>query len=311
MMKRINRLSMPRLGGIIALSSLCLMTVIPADAQRKQTLKGPLYGKSNLVAWCVIPFDSKKRNSAERSSMLKEMGLNNFVYDWRAPDLPNMETELATLKKNGIRLKGVWFYDDARNGAYTDSLDEFILNTLKKTHTSTALWVTFPKPFFEGLIDDEKVEKAVKAIRYIHKRAAESGSTIALYNHGDWFGEPENEIRIIKASGLSNVGMVYNFHHAHERMDHFDELLKIMLPYLTTVNLNGMRAEGPQILSFGEGDREAGLLKILKESGFKGDIGIIGHTEGEDVQLALQRNLDGLKKVLLEIGDTEAAATYH
>ena len=309
-MKRITRLLMPMRRVVIVLISLLLISVFPAAAQRKQINNGPLFGKNNLLAWCVIPFDSKKRSSEERAAMLKEMGFTQFVYDWRAPDLPNMETELAILKKNGITIKGVWFYDNALPGHFTDSLNEFILETLKKTHTATELWITFPKPFFEGLSDDQKVEKAANAIRYIHKRAAESGSTIALYNHGDWFGEPENEVKIIKASGLKKVGMVYNFHHAHERMDQFNEMLTVMLPYLTTVNLNGMKTEGPQILSVGAGDREAGLLKILKASGFKGSIGIIGHTEGEDVQVALQRNLNGLNKVLLEIGETAAAATY-
>lgn len=284
---------------------------LPALAQSKTTSAGgPLFARNNLVAWCVIPFDSKKRSSAERAAMLKDMGFTQFVYDWRAPDLPNMETELATLKKNGVRLKGVWFYDDAKSGKYADSLNEFILNTLVKTRTATELWVTFPRPFFEGLSDQDKVTKAAKAIRYIHKRAAASGSTIALYNHGDWFGEPENEIKIIKASKLKDVKIVYNFHHAHERMDQFAELVKLMLPYLSTVNLNGMKLEGPQILSVGEGDREAGLMQILKDSGFTGAIGIIGHTEDEDVQVALQRNIDGLKKILLQIGDTAAAATY-
>lgn len=126
----------------------------------------------------------------------------------------------------------------------------------------------------------------------------------------DWFGEPVNEVKIIEASGLKNVGIVYNFHHGHKQMDDFDNILKVTKPYLTTVNLNGMKGEEFKIRTIGEGDRELELLKKLKASGFNGSIGIIGHTENEDVKVVLQRNLTGLKRLLGEMGETEALGTY-
>ncbi len=71
-----------------------------------------------------------------------------------------------------------------------------------------------------------KIQKAVNTLKYIHQRASKIGCTVALYNHEDWFGEPANEVKIIKASGLKNVGIVYNFHHGHKQMDDFDNILK-------------------------------------------------------------------------------------
>jgi hypothetical protein len=62
--------------------------------------------------------------------------------------------------------------------------------------------------------------------------------------------------------------------------------------------------------SVGSGDRESGLLKMLKASGYTGAIGIIGHTENEDVKIVLERNIEGLKKILAEMGDQKALATY-
>ena len=56
-----------------------------------------------------------------------------------------------------------------------------------------------------------------------------------------------------------------------------------MLPYLNTVNINGMNSEGPKILTVGEGQSEKQMLSLLKESGFDGNIGIIGHLQDEDV----------------------------
>jgi hypothetical protein len=83
-----------------------------------------------------------------------------------------------------------------------------------------------------------------------------------------------------------------------------------MLPYLKTVNINGMKAEGPQILPLGQGDQELVMLKILKESGYNGTIGILGHVENADVKVILEGNLKGLQSLLKAMGDDHALATY-
>ena len=82
-------------------------------------------------------------------------------------------------------------------------------------------------------------------IRQAARAADERGCKVGLYNHGGWFGEPENQAAIIEAmqkSGIKNVGIVYNFHHGHEHMPRFPALAKQMAPHLLTVNVNGMRA---------------------------------------------------------------------
>jgi sugar phosphate isomerase/epimerase len=278
--------------------------------QSTKTKNDLLFSQKNLLAWCTVPYDSKKRNSEERAIMLKELGFTSFAYDWRDQDLPNMETEFATLKKYDIKLKSIWFWVNGGKDQILDDADETILRTLAKTNTKTELWVSFPARYFEGMPDEEKIQKATKTIQYIHKRASEIGCTVALYNHEDWFGEPANEVKIIEASGLKDVSIVYNFHHGHHQMDDFDNILKVTKPYLTTVNLNGMKGTEFKIRTIGEGDRELELLKKLKASGFNGSIGIIGHTENEDVKVVLQRNLAGLKKLLAKMGETEALRTY-
>ncbi len=293
-----------------------LLTACATARHRDKAKNNMLFSRNNLVAWCTIPYDSKKRNSEERAVMLKELGFTSFAYDWRDKDLPNMETELATLKKYGIQLKSAWFWVNGGSGNILDPANETILQTLQKTNTQTELWISFPASYFEGITEEEKINKGVKTLQCIHDRAAKIGCSLALYNHEDWFGEPENEVKIIKASGLKDVGIIYNFHHGQKQMDDFDNILKVTKPYLKTVNINGMRTnapqntEGPIIIPVGQGDRELGLLKKLKASGFSGSIGIIGHTEGEDVKVVLQRNLEGLKKLLGEMGEEEALKTY-
>ena len=141
-------------------------------------------------------------------------------------------------------------------------------------------------------------------------RASEIGCKIALYNHGDWFGDPTNQINIIKGLKDKNVGIVYNFHHAHEQLDRYDDLIDMMKPYLWTVNLNGMRKDGPKIIDIGKGDEEIHMMQKLKSIGFQGSIGILGHTEGEDIEAVLRRNLDGLQQVLEKMDQQEALETY-
>jgi hypothetical protein len=283
--------------------------LIAFPQQEKKTGKS-IYAKQNLVAWCIVPYDSRKRNAAERAAMLNKLGIQSFAYDWRANDLPLMDVELNTLRKSGIHLKSVWFWVNGGGKEMFDEANEVILSTLKKTNTRTELWVSFPENYFDGLSEEEKISKAVKVVRYTHDRAAKIGCTIALYNHGAWFGEPANQVKVIEATGLKNIGIVYNFHHAHLQLDYFDQILKVTKPYLTTVNLDGITPEGPKILTLGEGTKEMEMMQKLKASGFKGNIGIIGHTENEDVEAVLMRNIEGMKKLLASMKDTAALKTY-
>ncbi|CAN5594278.1 TIM barrel protein [soil metagenome] len=269
-----------------------------------------LFSKDNLVAWCIVPYDKENRTPQQRAAMLNDLEIRALAWDWRAEHLPVFEEEIQILKDNDIELAAVWFWITGMEGEKLDEASEKILQTLEKTNTQTVLWVSFPGNFFEGMTDEDKILKGANTLKSIHERANKIGCKIALYNHGDWFGEPENQVKIIETSGLDDVGLVYNFHHAHYQIKDFDKILEIALPYLWTVNLNGLRAEGPKILTIGEGNLEQEMMKKLKESGFAGTIGILGHTENEDVKKVLQRNLEGLKKVLEEMGEEVALQTY-
>jgi hypothetical protein len=84
-------------------------------------------------------------------------------------------------------------------------------------------------------------------------------------------------------------------------VERFGELMELMLPYLSAININGMKVEGPKIITLGEGNRELEMLKVIAASGYNGSIGILGHTEGEDIRVVLERNLEGLGKLKKEL----------
>ena len=283
---------------------------ISSTATAQKNGKPTLFERENLVAWCIVPFDKMKRTPGQRAAMLKELGLTQLAYDWRDEHLPTMEEEIRTLKKNNIKLKSVWFWVNGGTQRTLDPSNDFILKTLKSNDVKTELWLSFNNNFFANLSDDEKLRKAVAAIREINNKAKAIGCSLHLYNHGSWFGEPENQVKIIESLGTKDIGIVYNFHHARHQTNAFPRLLDVMKPYLTTVNINGMKEGGPMIMTVGEGDRELQMLKQLKASGYTGSIGILSHVDDEDAKVVLKRNLEGFKKILKEMGEKKALATY-
>ncbi len=282
-----------------------LLALVAASLLAPTSVAGPpdakLLDRGNLVAWCIVPFDAKKRSPEERVAMLKKLGFKKYAYDWRAEHLPTFDREVTELQKAGIELTAIWF--PANLGADAQAL----LAVVKKHKLKTQLWITMGDP--GGKKHKDKVEAAAKVIRPIAEEADKLGCTVALYNHGGWFGEPENQLVIIDDLKLKNVGIVYNQHHGHDHLDRFPELLKKMLPHLYVLNLNGMVKDGEKlgqkILPLGQGDLDLGLLKVVVASGYKGPIGILGHTN-DDAEERLLDNLDGFNWLLPQL-DGKAA----
>ena len=260
-----------------------------------------LFEKENLVAWCIIPFDSESRTPQERAEMLNELGLTQIAYDYRDEHIPSFKEEIEVLKDHHIKLSAVWLWVDPRWEEPLNDAGREVFDILRETGTQTEIWVGFPDNAFEGISDEESLSRSEEAVKEILQEAEDIGCTLALYNHGGWFGEPVNLIRIIESVGSEKIRIVYNFHHAHHQVDQFEALLQKMLPYLSTININGMKVEGPKIISLGDGDRELEMLSIIRASGYSGPIGILGHTEGEDIRVVLERNLKGLEQLKKEL----------
>ncbi|MDX2430452.1 MAG: hypothetical protein QNK35_05935, partial [Bacteroides sp.] len=238
------------------LIALTIMISMAGCNQQNQKDVSDLYAKDNLVAWCIVPFDASERSPEERANMMNELGISKFAYDYRDKHIPSFKSEIEILKEHHIELSAVWLWLDPKGDDILGDAGRAILQTVEETGTHTEFWVSFPEQVFQGLSDEQALDKAVEILSYVMVRAEELGCTMALYNHGDWFGEPENQVRIIEAMDNDKVKIVYNFHHGHLQVDRFPELMELMKPYLSTININGMRVEGPKILTLGEGDRE-------------------------------------------------------
>ena len=284
------------LSRLLAFFLIALVPVTGAD----------LFDKSNLAAWCIVPFDAGKRGPEERAAMLEKMGVQKFVYDYRAEHIPQWDDELNALKKHRIELLGWWF---------PTSLNEEAKKTLelfKRHGVKPQLWVNGnggPIEVKDAADQKARLAKEVERLKPICEAAAPLGCEVALYNHGAWYGEPENAIAIVealKAQGLKNIGLVYNLHHGHGHLERLSKVLPAMLPHLLCLNLNGMDVDGDvkgrKILPLGVGTEDLKVLRQIRASGYSGPIGILNHTN-EDAEGRLLDNLDGLKWLVPQLDD--------
>jgi putative heme-binding domain-containing protein len=246
-----------------------------------------LFKRDNLVAWCIVPFDSKNRGPAERAAMVKKLGFTKVAYDWRANHVPTFEEEIVQYKKHGLEYFAFW------------SVHDKAFELFAKYDLHPQIWQMLAAP--NAATQEERVAAAVKQILPLVERTAKMKCKLGLYNHGGWGGEPDNMIAVCKVlrdkHKADHVGIVYNLHHGHEHIKDFAQALAAMKPFLLCLNLNGMNDKEPQILPLGAGQHDVSLLKIIRDSAYKGPIGIIGHTN-DDVEERLRDNLDGLDWIL-------------
>ncbi|MEM9479836.1 MAG: TIM barrel protein [Verrucomicrobiota bacterium] len=245
------------------------------------------FQKENLVAWCIVPFDAKRRGPVERAEMLTQLGIKRCAYDWRKEHVSEFEEEILQYKKNGIEFTAFWNQHDEA------------FRVFEKHGVQPQIWITNPSA--KSGTHEEKVAAAVAKLKPVAEKAAKAGCVIGLYNHGGWGGEPENLIAVcreLRKAGFEKTGIVYNFHHAHDRIETLAEDLERMKPYLLCVNLNGMQTTpDPKILPIGEGEHEAKMIRHLAAN-YRGAVGILDHRKEIDAKEALEANLSGLRKIL-------------
>lgn len=229
--------------------------------------------------------------------MLKQLGFKRYAYDWRA-HLPTFEAEIGELKSRGIALQAVWFPTSLNADAKT------ILDILKRNDVKTELWITLADRLPASTDQLAKVTAAAEGVRPIALAAAAIGCKVGLYNHGGWGGEPENQLAVVQALKLPNVGIVYNLHHGHDHLDRLKDVLPKLKPHLLAINLNGMVAggdkKGKKIVVLGQGDADLSILKLIADTGYTGPIGILGHTQ-DDAEQRLKDNLSGLDWLLPQL----------
>lgn len=274
------------------LISLCAGLLILAPMP---TRAEPLFDMKNLAAWCIVPFDAQKRTPEQRAAMVARIGFTKIAYDWRQEHVAEFEREILAYQKHGIEFFAFWSQHD----------EAFAL--FEKYGLHPQIWAMAKE---KGETQEARVKSASEGLLPVIAKAKKIGSKVAVYNHGGWSGEPENMVAICEYlrqnHAVENVGIVYNFHHGHGHLGRIDEVLKLMLPHLLCVNLNGMDvagdAKGRKILPLGAGTEDLKVLRQVRASGYSGVIGILNHTP-EDAEGRLLDNFDGLKWLVPQLDD--------
>ncbi|MDR6197283.1 TIM barrel protein [Siphonobacter sp. SORGH_AS_0500] len=284
-----------------------MLSITSSYAQRKPA---SIYAKDNLVAWCIVPFDSKNRGPVERAEMLNKLGITRLAYDWREKHIPTFDEEIEACRSHHIKLEAFWMYSGP-NPEQDQGL-QAVLDVLKRKKVKTQIWLMIGGiKNMNEMSQEEKIKAVARPVQYVVERAAALGCTVGLYNHGGWFGEPENQLAVIDYLKKPNLGMVYNFHHAEEHIERFPQFFPKILPHLLALNLAGLKKGNPvKVVPIGDGDAEQGMMEVVKKSGYKGPIGIINEDTAPDAEVGLTLNMKGLQKVLQAMNDRQALKSY-
>lgn len=285
-----------------ALRGLMLAT-LALSPQSDALLAADLWDRENLLAWCIVPYDAKKRDPAARAEMLHTLGFRHFAYDWRAEHVATFDAEVRAMKDRGIEITAWWFPTKLDDNARR------ILEVIERNRIHPQLWVTGAGEAVKTPEEQTaRIEQELARVRPIVQAAARLGCVVGLYNHGGWFGDPDNQIAILKrlrAERLENVRLIYNFHHGHDHLTDFAARWSRMAPYVDTVNLNGMIAGGDKgsnkIVPLANGELELGLMRTIQASGWRGRVGILNHRTDVDAAEGLQRNLAGLDRLAAQL----------
>jgi len=294
------RLYVPTLAALLAGVTLSAIAAPPEDP----------WARENVQAWCIVPYDSKKRTPAERAQMLKDLRVRAFAYDFRQVHVPTFDEEATVMKQSGIEISAWWFPSQLNDTART------ILATIDRQGIKPELWVSRGgQPASNSTEQSARVNQEAVALTPVVMEAKKRGLTVGLYNHGGWFGDPENQIEVLKvlrSQGFENIGLVYNFHHAHPHIRNFDKIWPRISPYVIAVNLNGMVPDGDRlnkkIMFLGEGSEELGMMRIIRNSGWRGRVGVVSHVDTADAAETLGRNLVAYDRLLAALKAEPAEA---
>jgi hypothetical protein len=287
----------------LAVAFVFSMTAISAAQARPSAL----WDHSNLVACVVNHFDAKARNPEEMAQMFNRLGITKLAYNWRENDVANFDVLIDTMQKHHIEIVAWVLYGSGN--AHT----QLILDTLKRHKIRPQLWIEETGQGRE-LADiqttpeqqKQKIKDQADKIEALSKLSRPYGNKIVLYNHNGWLGMEENQIAVIdelKKRGVKDVGMVYNFTHARDKVHDdskvFSTLWPKMKPHVVEVNITGMAMDG-HVLYPSQGDGELEMMGIIQKSGWKGPVGITAE-KGGDAEVTLKSYQVGLDWLAAEL----------
>lgn len=268
------------------------------------------WARDQIQAWCIVPYDAKQRTPAERARMLLDLNLRAYAYDFRPVHVPTFDEEVEVMKKHGIAITAWWFPTQMNDMART------ILGVIDRHGIKPELWIMGTGAIARNSTEQaQRVAEETTRLRPLVEAARSRSLRVLLYNHGGWFGDPENQVQVLQSlrrEGFTNVGIVYNFHHAHDHIRHFDKIWPRISDYVEAINLSGIVPDGDRkdqkILYLSEGTEELAMIRTIRSSGWRGRVGVLSHRTEFDAADTLRTNLAGYEKLMAKLAAEQRSA---
>lgn len=279
----------------LALAALGLLAATGPAAAAQEPAPPPLF------AFCMDTHDAKKRDLAGQAEMLKELGYAGAGHLW----LDRVDERLRTLDGAGLRLFQIYVRVDVSAKAkpgYDPRLKE-VLPLLKGRGVQLALLLQGRKP-----ADPEGEPRALELVREIADLAREHGARAVLYPHtNDWMERVQDALSVAEKCGRPEVGVMFNLCHWMKTGEEAElkPLLEKALPRLAAVSLSGSdtvaevkSGKGKWIQPLDSGSYDIlPFLKLLKDLGYRGPVGLQCYGIGGDARDHLARSMAAWRRL--------------
>jgi sugar phosphate isomerase/epimerase len=237
----------------------------------------------------------------EQATMLKELGYPGVGYTG-GKGIPAM---LKAFDADGLRIDSIYVMSTI--GPDGPSYDQDIKTAVEQLKgRDTVIWLCV-----RGKVADAKdaQAQAVKVVGEVGKLAAGSGLRVALYPHtGYYVDTTEQAVRVVKEVGLKNVGVSLNLCHRLKIDGEKDmgKAIEAAMPHLFMVSIHGTDGGDTKAMGWDRliqrldrGDYDVyGFLKMLKQLGYQGPIGLQCYKVPGDAKDNLAGSMAAWKKLV-------------
>jgi len=286
---------------VMARAAVVLMSLPFLAAAAPAPSSGDASAAPKFYAYCVemgVP-GVKQRPVAEQAKMLKQIGFDGGAFViWL--DEKTFAQNLKALDDAGLELPmlEVNISVGPKGPAYDARLPDLI-RELKGRDTTICVTIGGLKPG-----DPAGMDTAVKALRELADVAAEAGCRISVYEHvGAWSESLPFVFDLVRKTNHPQVGANFNLCHylkVHGDMD-YRPLLRANAGKVFCVTLCGAEMGAKawthgliQPLDEGNFDNRQ-LLAVLRETGYRGPIGLMCYGVPEKTEEHLARSLKVLQ----------------
>ncbi len=248
----------------------------------------PFYAFDNGLAGIGTP--------EEKARLLKDLGYDGIEYHVNPGEMPRM---LDALDKHGLRMYGIYttpFIEDPLPAGWGEWIK---LLKGRETRIETGLRSRSRKP--SDPAGDDAGEAVLKAVSDL---CADTGPVVSAYPHaGFWTERVDDGARLAKKLGRKNVGTNFNLVHWQwvKQARTLEETLSEVLPHLFLVTFNGLKGPADkrqQIRPLDDSDYDlAGLLGLVKKSGYRGPVGLQCWSVKEPPEEHLKRSMEAWRKL--------------